>query len=62
MTGDEPGRTQLRNKFALSGHGLTEEELDGLMEEFISDCKKQNNSYLKVVLSNDFYQNDNLKH
>ena len=50
MTGDEPGRTQLRNKFALSGHGLTEDELDDLMEEFISDCKKQNNTYLKVVL------------
>ena len=48
MTGDEPGRTQLRNKFALSGHGLTEEELDDLMEEFIHDCKKQSDSLLKV--------------
>ena len=50
MTGDEPGRTQLRNKFALSGHGLTEEELDGLMEEFIDDCKKQSNSFLQAIL------------
>ena len=50
MTGDEPGRTQLRNKFSLSGHGLTEEELDDLMEEFIDDCKKQSDVALKVVL------------
>ena len=48
MTGDEPGRTQLRNRFALSGHGLKEEELDGMMEEFIDDCKTQSDSYLKV--------------
>ena len=48
MTGDEPGRTQLRNRFALSGHGLTEEELDGMMEEFIDDCKTQSDSFLKV--------------
>ena len=52
MTGDEPGRSQLRNKFALSGHGLTEEELDDLMEEFIHDCKKQSDSFLKVIVSN----------
>ena len=48
MTGDEPGRTQLRNRFALSGHGLKEEELDGMMEEFIDDCKTQSDSFLKV--------------
>ena len=52
MTGDEPGRTQLRNKFALSGHGLTEEELDDLMEEFIHDCKNQSDSLLKVIVAN----------
>ena len=50
MTGDEPGRTQLRNTFALSGHGLTEEELDDLMEGFIEDCKQQSDVLLKVVL------------
>ena len=50
MTGDEPGRSQLRNKFELSGHGLTEEELDDLMEEFIHDCKKQSDSLLKVII------------
>ena len=48
MTGDEPGRTQLRNRFALSGHGLKEEELDGMMEEFIDDCKTQCDLFLKV--------------
>ena len=48
MTGDEPGRTQLRNRFALSGHGLKEEDLDGMMEEFIDDCKTQSDSFLKV--------------
>lgn len=51
MTGDDPGRTQLRNRFALSGHGLTEEELDDLMEEFIEDCKQQSDVLLKVVCS-----------
>ena len=49
MTGDEPGRTQLRNRFALSGHGLKEEELDGMMEEFIDDCKTQSDALLKVT-------------
>ena len=48
MTGDEPGRTQLRNRFALSGHGLKEEELDAMMEEFVDDCKTQSDSFLKV--------------
>ena len=48
MTGDEPGRTQLRNRFALSGHGLKGEELDAMMEEFIDDCKTQSDSFLKV--------------
>ena len=48
MTGDEPGRTQLRNRFALSGHGLKEDELDAMMEEFIDDCKTQSDSFLKV--------------
>ena len=48
MNGDEPERTRLRNRFALSGHGLKEEELDGMMEEFIDDCKTQSDSFLKV--------------
>ena len=48
MNGDEPERTRLRNRFALSGHGLTEEELDGMMEEIIDDCKTQSDSFLKV--------------
>ena len=48
MNGDEPERTRLRNRFALSGHGLKEEELDGMMEEFIDDCKTQGDIFLKV--------------
>ena len=40
INGKEPAASELRDKFAKSGSGMTVEELDTLMEDFVSCAVK----------------------